>query len=174
MIRIHFFLLCALVHCLSSSVRCNQVNERACNEAIRCSLVRRAPPLHSQPRPSQRSQCWLSGHSQHTGINSRPCLSQTGLEDGLLPHAGVAPGLPSSRRDVQLWAHSPAPPGTKPVSARSLGFYREPASYLSLMEPFSPFSLSSPLLFPRCSPRDLLNMWKPLRGVRRRNVCVES
>lgn len=41
-IRIHFFLLCALVHCLSSSVRCNQVNERACNEAIRCSLVRRA------------------------------------------------------------------------------------------------------------------------------------
>lgn len=38
-IRIHFFLLCALVHCLSSSVQCNQVNERACNEAIRCSLV---------------------------------------------------------------------------------------------------------------------------------------
>ncbi|CAB1450839.1 unnamed protein product [Pleuronectes platessa] len=38
-IRIHFFLLCGLVHCLSSSVQCNQVNERACNEAIRCSLV---------------------------------------------------------------------------------------------------------------------------------------
>lgn len=38
-IRIHFFLLCALVHCLSSSVQRNQVNERACNEAIRCSLV---------------------------------------------------------------------------------------------------------------------------------------
>lgn len=41
-IRIHFFLLCALVHCLSSSVQCNQVNERACNEAIRCSLLLRA------------------------------------------------------------------------------------------------------------------------------------
>lgn len=41
-IRIHFFPLCALVHCLSSSVQCNQVNEQACNEAIRCSLVLQA------------------------------------------------------------------------------------------------------------------------------------
>lgn len=50
-IRIHFFLLCALVHCLSSSVQCNQVNERACNEAIRCSLVLCAQHsiLRSQP-----------------------------------------------------------------------------------------------------------------------------
>lgn len=43
MIRIHFSQLCALVHCFSSSVQCSQVNERACNEAIRCSLAPRAP-----------------------------------------------------------------------------------------------------------------------------------
>ncbi|KAL6468992.1 hypothetical protein MHYP_G00225160 [Metynnis hypsauchen] len=38
-IRIHFSQLWALVHCLSSSVQCSQVNERPCNEAIRCSLA---------------------------------------------------------------------------------------------------------------------------------------
>lgn len=77
MIRIHFFLLCALVHCLSSSVQRNQVNERACNEAIRCSLV--LPARHSilSWRTLTHGACALV--SRQRGINSAPRLPQAAL-----------------------------------------------------------------------------------------------
>lgn len=69
-IRIHFFLLCALVHCLSSSVQCNQVNERACNEAIRCSLVLRARLSILSWRTPAHGACAVA--SGQRGINSAP------------------------------------------------------------------------------------------------------
>lgn len=77
MIRIHFFLLCALVHCLSSSVQRNQVNERACNEAIRCSLVLRAWHSILSWRNLAHGDCALA--SGHRCINSAPCLPQAAL-----------------------------------------------------------------------------------------------
>lgn len=77
MIRIHFFLLCALVHCLSSSVQRNQVNERACNEAIRCSLVLRARHSILSWRSLAHGACALA--SGHRGINSAPRFPQAAL-----------------------------------------------------------------------------------------------
>lgn len=90
MIRIHFFLLCALVHCLSSSVQCNQVNERACNEAIRCSLVLRARRSVLSWRTLAPGACAVA--SRHSGINSAPRLSPAALPPQAL-HTGPA-GLP--------------------------------------------------------------------------------
>lgn len=91
-IRIHFFLLCGLVHRLSSSVQWNQVNERVCNEAIRCSLVlwSHNSILNTQtlaPSAGCGLRWWrVEGvKGQHGSINSRPCLSYI-LEDELLSH----------------------------------------------------------------------------------------
>lgn len=86
-IRIHFFLLCALVHCLSSSVQCNQVNERACNEAIRCSPVLRARRSVLSWRTLAPGAC--AAASGHRGINSAPHLPQAALLSHAL-HAGSA------------------------------------------------------------------------------------
>lgn len=62
-------------------------------------------------------------------------LDKTRLEDGPL-----ATRESHQVGDVQLWADLFAQPGTNLASAHSLGFYCKPASYLRLMEPFSPFS----------------------------------
>lgn len=87
MIRIHFFLLWALVHCLSSSVQCNRVNERGCNEAIRCSLVLRARRSILSWRTVALGAC--AAASGHRGINSAPRLPRAALLSHAL-HAASA------------------------------------------------------------------------------------
>lgn len=96
-IRIHFFLLCALVHCLSSSVQCNQVNERACNEAIRCSLVLWARhSILSSQTPALSAQCRLGWGGSMGGMD-------TGCTEALIQDLAFhrlvdgrfTPGLPS-------------------------------------------------------------------------------
>lgn len=100
-IRIHFSQLCALVYCLSSSVQCSQVNEKACNEAIRCRLVpcARCSVLCSQTStPSAGGgggRGGAYGDRLHTGINSWPCLHR--LKDKRLSY------VPQPQVSCLLW-----------------------------------------------------------------------
>lgn len=162
-IRIHFFLLCALVHCLSSSVQCNQVNERACNEAIRCSLVLRARLSILSWRTLAHGACAVA--SGQRGINSAPHFPR-----GRSPLTCASHGL---RRLPWAWSFTKLhyftqglPPPAKPAGPASVGFHAEVTSYSGLMENLFSSSSPSPNLFTSlCSPPAFSPLALPLASL---------
>lgn len=171
-IRIHFFLLCALVHCLSSSVQCNQVNERACNEAIRCSPVVRARHSILSWRTLARGAC--AAVSGHRGINSGPRLPQAApLSHALRTGSAVSRGLGSFYRSFIILprvhrCHETSRSGFGGIPRRGYQLqWPDGALFLHPPLPRLTFSLHClhrrPFLLWLCL-LHLCNMWKLLGG----------